>query len=296
MRRQQPCDDSHQPRGKTLPRQLHGFFDRVRLAIVQRRDTFGGRGRRHAGHAVIHRGPDAVQVGPGTLPVFRVVLLERRVAGRHHGSQRFGVLTQRQACGAEVEQHGGTLATQQNVCGFHVAVQKLLRVHTAQALQQRRQHREYLLLAQHTALAQTLRQRVAPFEVHHQVCGTVGLDEADHPHDARIAEFGQRARLVEEALQPVLVVLDVRFGLVGQPLAVRQPVSQTVRQVFLYRHRLVEHVVVGPVSNAEASDTEHVFNLVVLDAGPLRQGVVVDQIHTHTHGESTSIPSGRGTR
>ena len=219
------------------------------------------------GDEAIHRRARAVDVGPGPLLSGPLVLLEGPVAGGHDAGQVLRLFAEGVARGAEVEQQRRALGAQVDVGGLHVAVQHAGAVHDAEALEHRdhdAQHLgllELLLLAAHEGV-----EGLALLVVHHEVGGAVALHVVGDAHDARVPELGEGAGLLEEALQPELV-------LVGDLLAARRDRrrlglahGELDRQVLLQGHVGLEPVVPGLVGDPEAPGAELGEDLVIPDS------------------------------
>jgi hypothetical protein len=143
-------------------------------------------------------------------------------------------------------------------------VEALAAVQRLERAQQRPEHAEQPRLgdAARLLLGQAA-QRAALVELDRHVGGGVGLPEAMHPHQRRMAELRERARLVDEAAQP---------GLEGgrEPLGahVHAVVAHAAREhrghVLLDGHLALQRVVVRAVDDAEAALADHLqqFELV----------------------------------
>jgi len=99
---------------------------------------------------------------------------------------------------------------------------------------------------------QPLVQRLAAFVLHDHVGGIVGAEIAEHAHDARMVETGERPAFEQEALQPPPERLGASSGMrtYGKTGIAS---GDFPRQVFLDRHRAVEVGVVGKVGDAKAA-------------------------------------------
>jgi hypothetical protein len=173
--------------------------------------TILGVGRLVARHRPVQGAAHRVEVGPDPL-LTQAVLLQRRVAGRHH----HGVLVgqgHRLPGRPEVQQHqAAVVVAHLDVVGLDVAVQVAGGVHGRQPVQQRLQAPGQQALAAPVVavlLRPPLLERSAAFVLQHHVGGAVGLEETCHAHDVRVAEGGQRARFGQKTFQPLLVAVAV---------------------------------------------------------------------------------------
>jgi hypothetical protein len=113
-------------------------------------------------------------------------------------------------------------------------VQEPFLVHGLQTLEQRPEHRgEPCLVGREPAPKERV-ERLALLVVHHHVAGTVRLEGAVHAHDVGMAELLEPARLLEEALEPPLVVVPVPGG-ERRDAAVERTQRKLHGQVFLDR-------------------------------------------------------------
>ena len=138
----------------------------------------------------------------------------RRVAGLDDARHGAGHLGDRPPRGAEVEQHRRAVGAHDDVVGGDVAVQEVLAVHHLQRVEQRGDDRIELLLRRRPAqAAQPILEALALLEAHHHVGGGVRLVHARNPHDARVLEARQRARLLQKAGAAPVERLLVAVGL-----------------------------------------------------------------------------------
>ena len=198
------------------------------------------------------RGAHRVDVGPGPLAAAARVLLDRAVAGRDHRADVRG-LARGLARGAEVEQHeAAVLVAHVDVVGLDVAVQVARAVHHREAVEERREERDDLVLGDVRALLAPGLERLAALVLEHHVRGLVRLEEARHAHDVRVPEGGERARLDEEAVEAALVEVLVVVG-ARRDRVVDGAVGEVLGQVLLDDHLGVEVHVGGGVGDAEAA-------------------------------------------
>ena len=158
-------------------------------------------GRHLARHAQIERRTERVDIGPRPLraDIARVLLL-RGVALLYDTRQRPAHVGDDTARGAEVEQHGRTVGTDDDVVRRDVAMQEVGFVHHLDRIEQRPQQAVELLLSRRPpeALQPGFHARSA-LEPHDHIGGAVRLEHADHAHDGRVIELRERARLAQEA-------------------------------------------------------------------------------------------------
>jgi hypothetical protein len=172
---------------------------RQRLVLVVEHAVEGA-GRRCAGDGVIERGRQAVDVGPRSL-LGRRHLLAGGIARREDCRHRRGAAGHRRARGAEVDQRRLACRVEQDVGGLDVAMQEAGVVDLLQAVEQRPQDALDGGRRQRAGLLQAALQGLALEELHDDVGGAVGLEEIEHPHDARrVLQAGERAALGDEAV------------------------------------------------------------------------------------------------
>src|SRR6185312_416200 len=129
-------------------------------------------------------------------------------------------------------------------------------------------------------MAEHLAEAAAVLELHDGVGGAVGGEEAQHRHDVRMAEAGERARLVEEALAAPREV-------VGRARAARHDLVALAHgeldwQVLLDRHDLGELAVEGAIGDAEATVADHRVESIVAQQGADGQGLDIVRSHDRT--------------
>ena len=151
-------------------------------------------------------------------------------------------------------------------------------MHRAQPEQQAFGQAAHLVGRQAPAgLAQHLGHVAAILELHDRVGRAVGDEEAHDRHDVRMAEAGERPRLVEEALA-------APGEIVGEARAARHDLlalahGELDRQVLLDRHDLGELAVEGTIGDAEAAMADHGIEPVVAQHGAGRQGLDIIESH-----------------
>ena len=221
-----------------------------------------GVGRLPARHGPIQRGAQRVQVGPGAL-LARAVLLEGRVARRHHHQAVRGDARGLPRA-AEVQQHEAAVAgAHLDVVGLDVAVQEARLVHGRQAVQQGEQQFHQRLLAQLPAMRPPELQRAAVLDLQHHVGRAEGLEEAGDADDGAVAKGSQRARLHEEAVQPLPVARQVLAGRRGDA-AVGGAKDDVLREILLDRDGRVQVHVGREVGDAEAAFAQHAVDPVLV--------------------------------
>ena len=129
----------------------------------------------------------------------------------------------------------------------------------------------------------------ALLEVEHHVAGVVGAEVAVDAHDVGMNEAGERLRLLDEALEPPLVVLGAvlraRRGMAGGAAG-----GEVGGKVFLDGDEPRQRQLVGEIGDAEAAGTQHALDAVVANQlRPVRQrqqvgvGRRVGLLHCHSH-------------
>jgi hypothetical protein len=135
-------------------------------------------------------------------------------------------------------------------------------VHHLQGIEQGRGDAIELLLRGRPSQALEPVLEVLPLlEAHHHVGGGIGLEHATHPHDARVLEAGERARLqqevgaapVERRLVPVRLGPHAHGGVA---------VAEIEGIVFLDGDEGSEVDVLGLVGNAEPARSDHPRNAI----------------------------------
>ncbi len=244
-------------------------------------------GRVLAGHRVEEDAAERVDVRPRPLLGLRRVLLEGGVPGRDEGGQRALGAADRVAGGAEVDEDGLAVGPHEDVVGLDVAVQETRRVDLADAVEEQGEQRLDRLLRREGVLLQPGLERLAVLVVHHHVAGAVGLEVAVDPDDVGMAEAGQRARLLEEAVQARLVVLGaLRVGQRDGAVVHARHVARG--EVLLDRHVLLEVRVAREVGDAEPADAQDGHELVLHEHGVQGKGVGVLRLR-HGVGSSPDV-------
>ena len=232
-----------------------------------------------AGDGLVERGAERIEVRPRALvAAVGGVLLVRRIADLDDAGERAAHLGHRPPCGAEVEQHRRAVLADQDVVRSDVAMQQVGCVQRLQRFEQRCGNPVQL------GLRRPPSERLEPgvealplLEVHHHVGGGVGLEHARHPHDAGMAEAGERLRLAQEAgaapIEGRLVPLRLRPH--AQVLAT---LPELGRVVLLERDRGLEVDVLGPIGDAEAPRADQ-----ALDAVAAIQDCVLRQAEPTVH-------------
>ena len=156
-----------------------------------------------AGHALIERHAQRVDVRPRPLREGLHVLFDRRVGRRVEGDLGAGGLAGFETGGPEVDQHWATsVVIDQDVGGLDVTVDDAGLVHPIQPLGDRAQQPEQPCLVEGLPVAQHLRQRDALLEVHDHVGGAVDLEETLDGDDVRVPvglrQVPQDLRLFDE--------------------------------------------------------------------------------------------------
>ena len=132
-------------------------------------------------------------------------------------------------------------------------------------------------------------EAAALLELQHHVAGVVGEEVAVHAHDVGVNEAGERPRLLDEALEPPLVVLGAalraRRGLAGGAAG-----GVVGGKVFLDGDEPGQRRLVGEIGDAEAAGAQHALDAIVANQlRPLRQrqqvgvGRRVGLLHCHSH-------------
>ena len=128
------------------------------------------------------------------------ILLLRGVAGLDDAGQRMAPLGDRAPRRAEIEQHGRAIGADDDVVGRDIAMQEVRGVHHLQGIEQRGDDGIELVLRRRPAQTlQPILEALTLLEAHHHVGGGVRLVHARNPHDARVLEARQRARLLQKA-------------------------------------------------------------------------------------------------
>ena len=200
---------------------------------------------------------------------------ERRVAWRHDAGQVLALAADRVARRAEIEQDRRAVMADEDIAGLDIAVQVAGGVDLGQTVEQRHEERAQFVLGELAALlAHDGGEAVALLVLHHHVGGAVRLEEAEHRHDARMAEYREGLRLLQEALEaPVVIVLVALGARPDRGLALAD--GELDRQVLLDRDVLLEVGVPGEIGDAEAARAQDRLDLVLVEPEAGRQGVCV---------------------
>ncbi|MNM92409.1 hypothetical protein D3C81_1047420 [compost metagenome] len=223
--------------------------------------------RRHAGHAGIERGTQAVDIGPGAQVGMLAVQFGRGEAGGVHRLEARRFHGQRLPRGAEIQQDRRLVLAQVDVAGLDVQVQQLVDMHLAQAAHQVVEDLAHEMLAQHLGAAllpgrqHVLLQRLAQLVVHHHVDRGVLAEEIHHAHHAGMGNAGQRAALFKEILQAEPECRGVFLGHHGDQFARVAP-RQRRRQVLLDRDRRAGFIG-GQVDETEPPAGQLLYNTIV---------------------------------
>src|ERR1043166_7644222 len=140
---------------------------------------------------------------------------------------------------APFEQDRAAVVADVDVARLDVAVQVARVVDHLQPLEERAGDRHDLRLRQRPARLDPVGQGVALDVLHDHVRAALGLEEAHHPDDVRMAERGDGARFVEEAALAPHEILGDRRG-VRRDGVIGVPDRDVGGQVFLDRHPQVE--------------------------------------------------------
>ena len=148
---------------------------------------------------------------------------------------------------------GLTRSIEQDVGGLDVAMQEARGVDLLQTVEQRPQDAVDSGRRQGAGLRQAALQRLALQELHDDVGRAVGLEEIEHPHDARrVLQAGERAALGDEAVAAPGEILCCRRRprLDGGAVLAH---GKRQRQVFLDGDLAPELGVAGAIGDAEAA-------------------------------------------
>ena len=148
-----------------------------------------------------------VEVGVRALLGIAAVLLERGVSRSNHRGERSGRARKRLARRAEIDQHRVAGLADEDVVGLDVAVQEAGRVDFLDAVEEWGHDAEDLRFLGLRMGVEPRLERLAALVVHHHVAGLVCLEVAHDAHDVGMAEAGEGARFLEEAVEPGLVVV-----------------------------------------------------------------------------------------
>ncbi len=245
------------------------------------------RGRRHrAGEAAIGGGADGVEIGPRAELAVGVVLLPRRITRRHDLLGRAREAREIGFGGAEIDQLGRAVGQHQDVRGLDVAMQDIGAMHGVEPVEQRRQQRAQRRFDERPA-GEALRQRRAVLVFHHVIGGGIGLEDAQHAHDAGMVEPRDDARLVDE--------LGAAGAEAGLELAADRahrgagadPGNDVAGEIFLDRDRAAAELLLGAVGDAEAAAPQHVAEHVAVEFDALGQGV--DRAVGHAMGARSGL-------
>lgn len=164
--------------------------------------------------------------------------------------------------------------------GLNIAVQETARVDHGEPVEQRPGELLQSRFRRPRRVLQHGLQRLAALVIHHHVGGAVRLEVAQHAHDVRMLEPGERARLLQEALESPAVV-GFALGAEWHHRACRSATLYARRelagQVLLDRDRLLKVRIPSEVSDAEAADAEHLVEPVLVQRRLQRQRVAVSR-------------------
>ena len=232
----------------------------------------GGRQRQLAADAEVQRRSQRVQVGPRAHRGFggggSLALLGRLEAGLQRGHHALrAVADERGAHRVEVQQQRLAAVQQQDVARRHRAMHAAFFVQRVQRAEQRVEpaaHRRHV--GRRGQLPPLFQQRRPGRVAHDAVGGAMALQHAQDAQQRRVVAAGQRLRLADEGLQPLVEALgmaaraqhDLRLGAAQR---------QRIGQVFLDRDVQPQPMVVGAIDHAEAALREHALDLVFVDPG-----------------------------
>ena len=98
------------------------------------------------------------------------------------------------------------------------------------------------------------------------------FEVAFHADDIRVAEAGERTRLLKETIQACLILLGV-LGIVEHDRAAVHPRDIGGGEIFFDRDIELEKRIARMVGDAEAADTEHRIELVLHEHGSERKRI-----------------------
>ena len=250
-------------------------------------DAVGGSSRRHqpilqgtvggvrgtvAGHAAVQHGAEGVDVRCWPLIAHRRgVLFERSVAGGDHRSQAPRLGAGFMPGGTEVDQDRHTVGADHDVAGLDVPVQQASPVDLVQTRRDRQHVLTNLRFSESGFAFQQFRQRLTVNVLHHDIAGTVRLDETFDADDVRMIETRQRAGFVKEPVETppeIVFVLGRDKGDASLSVAHCEPFGQ----ILLDRHAPVQVLVDGCVGDAEPPGTQIPLDAVLTEPKARRQG------------------------
>ena len=209
-------------------------------------------GRRTAGDRVMDRGSQAVDIRPRSLRGGRE-LLDRGVARGEDRRHRLRASGYCGAGGAEIDQHGVTVAIDQDIGGLDIAMQEAHLVDLLEPVQKGRENPVEACGVERPLSLDLLEQGTAAHELHDEIGRAVGLEKVVHLHDTRQAmKRRQRAPLGDEAVASPGEVGSRIAGPRRHGRAVL-PDGERGRQIFLDRHLASELAIDGTVGDAETA-------------------------------------------
>ena len=229
--------------------------------------------RRLAGHAVVYRRRQAIDVRPRALALV-LILLDRRVTVLErdgHGLSALG----RFARAAEVQQSDAA-ALEHQVVGAYVPVYQPRLVHRAQRRKQRLYHVQQLARRYAAAaLGDKLLEGRAVHVLHDDIGRVVQLEEIAHADYLRLLIHARhRPGLVEEAAFALLIAARRSRIAADRQRDLRMPCDPVRREIFLYCDLKLQPKVTAYVGYAEAALAKHAaYEIAVHQHRPRRDMV-----------------------
>jgi hypothetical protein len=217
-----------QPAGVGRDGQIH-FFERrhvfLRLAQGVRGHSFLAAWRR-AAECVIERGAEGIDVRAEIL-LCAIHAFRRDVVGRGpklRGARLAALRDQREA---EVHQLGVALGIQQDVAGFHVAVDQAGDFRGLETTRHFNGQREHLGFGNFPEVMDALFQMAAGHHLHGDVKAPVRAAGGEHTHHMRVAERGGQPGLLLECrdaplVRGVILVEDLERHFAAERLILRR--------------------------------------------------------------------------
>ena len=241
------------------------------IAIVE--NSLHGARRRPARHRAVEGHRQAIDVGPGTLFIRRM-LFRRGIARREDGGHRRGATGHRRPRGAEIDQGRVVPGIENDVGRLDIAVEEPRRMDLLEPLEQSIQQTFDDRRRQGSFAPQALFERLAARQRHHHVRRAVGFEivvDTDHRRDA--LERHQRASFVEETLAaPDEIFGKLRRAWHDRGAAFAQ--RQRRRQIFLDRELAAQQRVAREIGDAESALAEDGNQLIVSQPSSGRQRAV----------------------
>ena len=166
---------------------------------------------------------------------------------------------------AEVDQFDLLIFGQKDVVRRYVTVDNARLMYHLKGLDHRRQHLDGLLHRNFTLSFQVSSQGFSIQKLHDDISGIVRLKAVVDTHDSRLVlEFGQAFRLIDKLGHTIGKLLRLIPGEYGHLGLAGSPGRELAGEIFLDGHALLEYLIPGDVSDAEAAVTYNLSNKIPL--------------------------------